>query len=187
MVFFLGLIRLGTESLPFRVMKLQSGLLFLLLCSLFLVSCAEQGGDDGAAEQAVTKEKSKFPEVSVSEARQDTPPPPSGKITVISIDRLFGLKQNGEVLLIDCRKAFFHRMGSIDGSVNISAHQFKSDFSAVKPQLDAAVKADQIIVLYCLNPKCPIAYNVAQKLSQRGYAVTIYEGGWEEWKSVGLE
>ena len=168
-------------------MKFQSDVLFTLLSAVLIVSCADRGGNDGGPEQPVAAEKSKLIEGSISQTSDDSSRSHSGEITVISIDRLFSLKQNDQVLLIDCRKSLFHRMGSIDGSVNIPANQFKSDFSAVKPKLDAAVKADQIIVLYCLNPKCPIAYNVAQQLSQRGYAATIYEGGWEEWKMIGLE
>ena len=168
-------------------MKFQSDILCTLLSAVLIVSCADRGGNDGGSNEPVAAEKVKSTGDITSSISHDTAQPPAGKITVISIDRLFGLKQNDQVLLIDCRKSLFHRIGSIDGSVNIPANQFKSDFASVKPKLDAAVKADQIIVLYCLNPKCPIAYNVAQKLSQRGYAVTIYEGGWEEWKIIGLE
>ena len=173
-------------------MKLPPAILFTQLVAVLLVSCAGSGSDGGEVtqpEQADPAVKSLSGSGSSSgssqQAEQAAIKP--GAVTVISIEHLYNLKLQDQVLLIDCRKPLFHRLGSIEGSVNISRHQFESSFAEVKPKLDSAVEADQIIVLYCLNPKCPIAYNVAQQLSKLGYSVTIFDGGWEEWKRSGLE
>lgn len=170
-------------------MKFPSAILTIQLVAVLVVSCADPSSDGGGeaaqpllADPAV---KSISGSGSSPQAEQDAIKP--GAVTVISIEHLYNLKLQNQVLLIDCRKPLFHRLGSIDGSVNIARHQFESSFAEVKPKLDSAVEADQIIVLYCLNPKCPIAYNVAQQLSKLGYSVTIYDGGWEEWKRSGLE
>lgn len=109
-----------------------------------------------------------------------------GDITVIGLEQLFGLKQSGQVLLVDCRGTLFYRMGHIDGAINLPVKDLNGKWTKIKPQLDAAVKANQILVFYCQNKKCPYAYQAAKKLSAEGYGSTIYEGGWEQWKAIGL-
>ena len=169
-------------------MKLPSAILFIQLVAVLVVSCAGTGSDGrGVATQQ--QQELVDPALKSKSGSGSSPQAAikSGEITVISIEHLYNLKQQDQVLLIDCRKPLFHRLGSIEGSVNIPRHQFESSFAEVKPKLDAAVEADQVVVLYCLNKKCPIAYNVAQQLSKLGYSVTIFDAGWEEWKRSGLE
>ncbi|NWK54041.1 rhodanese-like domain-containing protein [Verrucomicrobiaceae bacterium N1E253] len=163
--------------------------LLAAVCLLFY-SCADPSAE---SLQAEGKPQQEVPVAKADEggptrdAVQSPGDREAGEITVIRLEHLFALKQSGQVLLVDCRQPLFHRMGSIPGSVNLPVKKFDSTFSEMKPSLDEARQADQIIVLYCQNEKCPYAYQVAKKLSAKGYKVTIYNGGWDEWKHAGLE
>lgn len=162
-----------------------------LIGSLLFSSCSEQAGDAepviGALPASEVGDGVKSSAQQVSNVEAETSPAGSAEITVVSIDHLFGLKQADQVLLVDCRAALIHRIGSIDGSINLPTKQFDTSYPKRKAQLDAAINADKVIVLYCQNEKCPYAYTVAKKLSKKGIPVTIYDGGWEEWKRAGFE
>ena len=153
---------------------------FLCIVTALLAACADQVDKNPASTLPVSNAPQK---------KQDSEPSPikAGEITVVSLDHLFGLKQTGQVLLVDCRSALFYRMSHIDGAINLPTKKLDTELPSIKPQLDAAVKAGQIIVVYCQNEKCPYSYTVAKKLSEEGYTVTIYSGGWQEWKSAGFE
>ena len=110
-----------------------------------------------------------------------------GKITQISIEDLYMRMGEGSVFLVDVRSGAFHAFGHIDGSISMPLRTFGKSYPEKKPELDAAVSDGRLIVLYCGNAKCPDAGITAKKLSDRGYRVCIYKGGWEEWKSAGLE
>ena len=109
-----------------------------------------------------------------------------GKITQIGIEDLFVRMGENSVFLVDVRPGFFHAIGSIDGSISMPLRSYEKSFPAKRPELDAAVAAGKLIVLYCENPKCPDAGITAKRLSDLGYRVCIYKGGWDEWKSAGL-
>jgi len=152
---------------------------FLCIAIALLAACADQ---------VDTPLASTLPGSNTPQKKQDSEPSPikAGEITVVSLDHLFGLKQTDQVLLVDCRSALFYRIGHIDGAINLPTKKLEKELPAIKPQLDAAVKAGQIIVVYCQNKKCPYAHTVAKKLSAHGYTVTIYRGGLDEWKSAGF-
>lgn len=110
----------------------------------------------------------------------------AAEITVIRINHLYQLMQAGELMLIDCRPFLFYRMGHIDGAVSIPEKSFDSRIKDFIPRLEDHLKLSKTVVVYCQNENCPDAHKVAKKLSKRGYAVTIYPAGWEEWKKSGL-
>lgn len=109
-----------------------------------------------------------------------------GAITGIDMGRVFTMTQSGQVLLIDCRPLIFYRMGHIESAINLPLKSYDSVIRDRKKLLDRAVASQQVIVLYCQNTECPDAYAIAQKLVKRGYSVSIYKGGWEEWKRAGF-
>lgn len=109
-----------------------------------------------------------------------------GQITGVDMGRLFTLIQTGRVMLVDCRPALFFHRGHIEGAINLPHKKYDALIRDRKAQLDRALAADQVIVLYCQNSECPDAYGVAKKLSILGYPVSVYQGGWEEWKRAGL-
>ena len=107
-------------------------------------------------------------------------------MTRIETENLFTLMQDDKVLLLDCRPKLFHRLGHIGDALSFAPKNFDAQYTLYKSQLDAAQNSSKIIVLYCLNVKCPDAYKVAKKLSALGYDVSIYKDGWEAWKRSGL-
>lgn len=152
---------------------------FLCIAAALLVSCADQVDHNPAS---ILPLPTKVPQKQDSELSSVK----AGAITVVRLDHLFGLKETDQVLLIDSRSALFYRMGHIDGAINLPTKKLDNVLPLIRPRLDDAVKADQIIVVYCQNEKCPYAHTVAKKLSVEGYHVSIYRGGWEEWKNAGF-
>lgn len=158
------------------------------VCCALLVSCADQAGVDSSTHSPNVMPTAEVAEVPKLRSAPTSPVQPikAGEITVVSIDHLFGLMQTDQVLLIDCRPSFFYRMGHIDGAINLPAKKYDSVILSKKPKIDAALKANKVMVLYCQNLKCPDAYKVAKKFSLQGHAVTLYKGGWEEWGKAGF-
>lgn len=165
-------------------------MLRLILKSAYLsgLLCCLSSCDDGQSKSLSIADPS--PEKPVDKDRSDLQPSkevqPAAEITVVRLENLYSLMQGGDALLVDCRQALFHHLGSIDGSVNLPVKKFDSAFAELRPRLDQAIEARQVIVLYCQNKKCPYAYQVGKRLASKGYPVTLYEGGWEEWKESGL-
>ena len=53
---------------------------------------------------------------------------------------------------------------------------------------EAGLAKDGEVVVYCAGPHCPQSGYAAEKLQSLGYTnVRAYEGGLEEWKSLGRE
>lgn len=109
-----------------------------------------------------------------------------GAVTEIDLTTFFGLREAGRAVVYDVRPGLFYRMGHIPGAVAFSGKAFGERFPQEQPALDAAVAAGKVIVLYCTNLDCPDGGVVAAWLADRGYPVSVYKGGWEEWKSAGL-
>lgn len=154
-----------------------------ILSVVVLISCSNEHGRTVDTQSSV--EASEVKAVDETSDKKSAVKP--GTITSIKLENLFGLQQSGQVLLVDCRQPLFHRMGHIEGSINLPVKKYQSTYPSIKGQFDAAVAGNQIIVLYCQNEKCPYANTVAKKLAQEGYSVTIYAGGWEQWKQAGFE
>ena len=85
---------------------------FLCIATAFLAACADQVDKKSASTLPVSKSS---PNIPVAKTQQTK----AGEITVVSLDHLFGLKQTGQVLLVDCRSALFYRMSHIDGAINL--------------------------------------------------------------------
>ena len=122
--------------------------------------------------------------VAVEEAAPAVEP---GKITQIGIEDLYVRVGEGTVLLVDVRPKAIHGFGHIEGSISLPLRSFKKSFPERKAELDAAIEAGKLIVLYCGHSKCPDAGITAKKLSDMGYRVCIYKGGLQEWRRAGLD
>lgn len=120
-------------------------------------------------------------------ARKPEAAPEPGTITEVDLGRLLELRDAGMVLLVDVRPSLFYAMGHISGAVSLPKKTFEASWPGRKEQLEAAVAAGKVVVLYCTNEQCPDGYAVARKLAPMGYDVSIYKGGWEEWKMTGFE
>jgi len=161
--------------------------------TILIVSCAEQSPRTNRSEikpSSVVETPSKpsvgassVPASSVAPVEKKIQP---GEITGVEMGRVFTMQQTGQVLLVDCRPPIFYRLGHLDGAINLPLKSYDALINRRKQSLDAALAARQTIVLYCQNTECPDAYAVAKKLIPLGYSVSIYKGGWEEWKRAGL-
>ena len=151
---------------------------------LVLAGCAvEEPASPPVAEKPATAAAPKPAEKKPAPANQPLP----GRITNVDLGRLMELRDDGKVLLIDVRPPLFFGMGHIPGAVSLPKKTFDSSWPGKKAQVDAAVKAGKIVVVYCANEDCPDGYAVAKKMAPMGYDVSIYKGGWEEWKMTGFE
>ena len=116
-----------------------------------------------------------------------TRPAAPARIGTVDAGGLLALREAGGLVLIDVRPAFHFHAGHIGGAVNLPARKFAAWFPAERPRLEAAAAAGRPVVVYCTDTQCPDAGKVAGSLAERGIPVSIYPGGWEEWRAVGIE
>lgn len=121
-------------------------------------------------------------------APQPTPSPgaPAGQVSQIDISTLFGLQGEGRAFILDVRPAFFYNLGHIPGAINMPLKSFDTAFPAKRADLDAAVSAGKVIVLYCVDEDCPDGRTTARRLAKEGYSTSVYTAGWKEWRDSGL-
>lgn len=160
---------------------------YLVFISLWaFVSCADL---PPSAEQDKPAQKiplaSKPPEKSLPE-QPEKPAVKPGEITGVQIGQLFAMMQSNQVYLIDVRPPMFYRLGHIDGAVNFPLKKYDAVMPVEYPKLKAALASGKVVVLYCQDLNCPDAYTTALKLVQYGHDLSIYKGGWAEWKKSGL-
>jgi rhodanese-related sulfurtransferase len=109
-----------------------------------------------------------------------------GEITGVDLEHLFTLMQDQRVLLVDCRPGIYYHMGHIKDAINLPLKRYAKSVTATRKYFDEARSSGRVIVLYCQNFNCPDAYLFAKKIAREGYPISIYKGGWEEWKASGL-
>ena len=109
-----------------------------------------------------------------------------GQISEMDIGTLFQLQGENRAFLVDVRPAFFYKLGHIPGAISLPKRSFKTLFPSTKAEIDAAVIAGKVIVLYCTDLDCPDGRNTARLLAKEGYSTSVYKGGWKEWKVSGL-
>ena len=164
-----------------------------LMGMLLLVGCATPAGEDQGEGletgriDAVGQAGGRQPEATERKAAAEPEPYVTpGLITEVGLQQILELMEAGRVLLVDVRPSMFYAMGHMPGAISLPRKRYQAKYPKQKTVLDNAVAADQVIVLYCANVKCPDGYTVAKLLSARGYAVSLYKGGWEEWKATGF-
>lgn len=111
---------------------------------------------------------------------------PKGQISEMDIGTLFQFKGENKAFLVDVRPGFFHNLEHIPGAISLPVKKFDELFPAVQSQLDDALAAGKVIVLYCTDENCPDGRRTAAKLAKKGYSTSVYKGGWKEWKASGL-
>ncbi len=109
-----------------------------------------------------------------------------GNIEGIEIDELFQLQQAGNVLIYDVRNPYFYGIGHIPGAINWPHTKYDAQVQKRDIEIQKALNADKKVVLYCFNPGCPEARNVAKKLARRDYEVYVFGAGTDAWKEAGL-
>jgi rhodanese-related sulfurtransferase len=112
---------------------------------------------------------------------------PSAPITEIDVSRLFTLRTEDKALLYDVRLPLYYKLGHIDGAILFYPKPFDEAFDREKPQMEQALRDGKEIVLYCGAVDCHDSHIVAKMIAERGIPVSVYSGGWAEWKAVGIE
>lgn len=115
-----------------------------------------------------------------------TPSPRPGTVSAITLTTFFPLQQSAGTLVYDVRPALFYHLGHIPGALSWPKGKFDSSLAVHTPELVAAAKAGQSVVLYCTDHDCPDAAAVARKLAVLGHSTAILEGGYADWKTAGL-
>lgn len=113
---------------------------------------------------------------------EPTSPPKPGSITRMPLGNLYQLVQREAALIYDVRPTLYYKMGHVPGAISFPTKDFEKDFSKHEDSIRTANRNNTPVVLYCTDLACPDATNVATKLSQRGYDVSILQGGYEAWK-----
>jgi len=109
---------------------------------------------------------------------------PPGAVTRMPLGNLYQLVQGNAALIYDVRPTLFYKMGHIPGAVSFPKAQFEKDISKHETQIQNASKNQTPVVVYCTDLACPDALIVATQLSERGYHVSVLQGGYEAWKAA---
>ncbi len=89
----------------------------------------------------------------------------------------------GTAIIVDARDPNEYAEGHLPSAVNIPASDFKSYFN----EFGMAMPRDFPIVIYCQGGDCDQSLEVIHKLNLLEFeALSLYEGGWLEWKEKGL-
>lgn len=87
--------------------------------------------------------------------------------------------KGGSKVIIDARQIEDYNAGHIDGAINIPVTLCAEDCNS---KLSEVEKTSQLVI-YCQSPGCPYAEKVAAKLIDNEFNnITIYKGGWVDWK-----
>jgi rhodanese-related sulfurtransferase len=111
----------------------------------------------------------------------------SAAIEEIDITRLFTLKTENKALVYDVRLPLYYKLGHIDGAILFYPKPFDEAFDREEPQMKMALSEGKVIVLYCGAADCHDSHIVAKMIAERGIPVSVYSGGWAEWKELGIE
>jgi len=85
-----------------------------------------------------------------------------------------------DTVLIDARRVADYEAGHLDGAINIPVDSNDTFRHDAMRGVDKSLK----LVLYCQSSRCPFAETVAAKLKSDGFSnLSIYKGGWNDWKS----
>ena len=100
-------------------------------------------------------------------------------VNVISLKKADFLLRNGKALFLDARGQKLYLKGTIAGSMNLPVKKYEK-LKKLLPSKDVQ------LVTFCNGYKCEKSDELAQLLVDDGYKnVSIYKGGFPEWKKEG--
>lgn len=82
--------------------------------------------------------------------------------------------------VVDVRAADDYAKGHIPGAINLPMPKWEN-----RRHVEATLRQDATIYLYCYSPTCHLAALAAASLSKAGYRVVEMEGGWSSWVEGG--
>ncbi|MFC1677269.1 rhodanese-like domain-containing protein [Planctomycetota bacterium] len=91
---------------------------------------------------------------------------------------------NTNTVFIDARYARDFKAGHIEGAINVPVDANDSQ----RLEIMANIAKDSRIVIYCQSAGCPFAEKVTKKLMTDGFSnISIFKGGWKQWKEKNNE
>ena len=101
---------------------------------------------------------------------------------ILTYDQALAAATGATHMIFDARKAELFDQGHLPGAMSLPVIAFADKFIEYHPVLQ---KEDPILV-YCSGKECDESIELARKLKEQGYtSVSIYLGGFEEWKEKG--
>jgi rhodanese-related sulfurtransferase len=101
------------------------------------------------------------------------------KIRTITKEELAQKIENVQpVQIVNVLDPKYYHLGFIKGSKRIPLDQLDKRLAELDKNLE--------VVTYCASYDCPASGQAAEKLLNKGFRVSVYEGGIKEWLEAGL-
>jgi len=99
---------------------------------------------------------------------------------LISAETALRLFEARTAIFVDARKAEHYEFGHIPGARLITWMG-----NEMPPEIPPDLNPDQEIVVYCSDPGCEMAVELAYFLAGNGFRnISIFEGGWDAWSTA---
>ena len=110
-------------------------------------------------------------------------PEGSGAAMIVSFKEAVEKFDSGDAVFIDARLPEAYAAGHPGGAVNLPVVEFKVRAAAFLEQFEP----DTELIAYCVEPQCPLARELAERLQEIGFAnVSYLIDGWDQWQNADL-
>ncbi len=99
-------------------------------------------------------------------------------LEAVPADELVERARQGLVTVLDVRPESEFKAGHLPGALNIPLSELESKLNEFDKEKE--------IIAYCRGPHCVLAYDAVEKLRQKGLKARRLDGGYPEWKVMGL-
>ena len=174
------------------IVPLVRSLMILAFCfpTPFVASCASRREEPVDPPAVLKKDASTRPiqavEAPLPERSTSPEPTEPGKITSLDLSKLFELQESRKTLVYDVRPTVIHAFGAIPGAISWPKSAFDAEIREREPEIRAAKKSGKVLIVYCTDSQCPDGRHVAERLAERGHDVSVFTGGYAEWKEAGF-
>lgn len=137
--------------------------------------------------QPETTSRAPGPAAPLKETAPKAPKARVAAIKEVDISQLFALRAADKTLIYDVRLPFYYKLGHINGAILFYPKPFDEAFDREEAAMKKALLDGKEIVLYCGSEDCNDSHIVAEMIAKRGIPVSVYSGGWMEWKAIGMD
>lgn len=99
-------------------------------------------------------------------------------LEAVPADELVERARQGLVTVLDVRPESEFKAGHLPGALNIPLSELENKLNEFDIEKE--------IIAYCRGPHCVLAYEAVEKLRQKGLKARRLDGGYPEWKVMGL-
>ncbi|MGB6220616.1 rhodanese-like domain-containing protein [Haloferula sp.] len=164
-------------------MKTRSQMISTGMICVLLSACTRPPTPEPSAPVVESPAESAKP----APADSGKPKTKTAPIKELDISQLFALRAAGKTLIYDVRLPFYYKLGHIDGAILFYPKPFDEAFDREQANMKQALNDGKEIVLYCGSEDCNDSHVVAEMIAKRGIPVSVYSGGWMEWKAIGMD